>query len=125
MDNKASKKSKKVDVSKGSDIAADLPFVSVVMPVRNEAAFIETSLSSVLTQDYPHQLLEIVISDGASTDGTVDLINKLAAETDIPIKIVQNPKKIAPTALNLAVAEARGEIIVRIDGHCAIYPYYV
>ncbi len=95
------------------------------MPVRNEESFIERSVGSVLIQDYPHAQLEIVIADGESTDGTLDLIEKLAGETDIPIKIVQNPKRIAPAALNLAIAAARGEVIVRIDGHCEIDKDYV
>lgn len=103
----------------------ELPFVSVVMPVRNEADFIERSLGSVLKQDYPHDRLEIVIADGISTDGTLDVINRIAGETDIPITIVDNPRKIAPTALNCAIAKAKGEMIVRVDGHCEIAEDYV
>jgi glycosyltransferase involved in cell wall biosynthesis len=125
MDNKLSKKKKRPEVRSGLETDACRPFVSVVMPVRNEATFIETSLGSVLMQHYPHELLEIVIADGASTDGTVDLIYELASQTDIPIKVVQNPKRIAPTALNVAIAEARGDIVVRVDGHCEIDPDYV
>ena len=102
-----------------------LPFVSVIMPVRNEASFIETSVCSILKQEYPHKHLEIIIADGASTDATIDLIGKLVAESDIEFKIVQNAKQIAPCALNIAIAEAQGEIIVRIDGHCEIEPDYV
>ncbi len=113
-------------VSRNSAAASpNRPFVSVVMPVRNEEDFIAKSLGSVLLQDYPHELLEIVVADGLSSDGTVKLIGKLATETTIPIKIVANPKKIAPAALNLAIAESRGEIIVRIDGHCEIDPDYI
>ena len=126
MENKLpQKRDKKSEARSASDIALDRPFVSVVMPVRNEAAFIESSVGSVLMQDYPHSLLEIVIADGVSTDNTVELINKLIGETDISIKVVQNPKKIAPAALNLAVAESGGQIIIRIDGHCEIDPDYV
>jgi succinoglycan biosynthesis protein ExoA len=104
---------------------AELPFVSVLMPVRNEADFIERSLGAVLEQNYPHHLMEVVISDGESTDGTLDLIEKVAAGSDIPVRTVQNPKKIAPAALNLAIAQARGDIFVRVDGHCEIEPDYV
>ncbi len=119
------KENRTTEAGAGLDTVAELPSVSIVMPVRNEADFIERSLGSAIIQDYPHERLEIVISDGMSTDGTLDLINKIADATDIPIKVVQNPKQIAPTALNLAIAEARGEIIVRIDGHCEIDRDYV
>ena len=95
------------------------------MPVRNEADFIERSLASVLQQNYPHELLEIVIADGASTDDTVDRILKLSARSDIKVKTVQNPKKIAPAALNIAIANAVGDIFVRVDGHCEIESDYV
>lgn len=125
MDKKVFRKIVDSGSGDGPRTGLDLPFVSVVMPVRNEAAFIETSLKSVIRQDHPHDLLEIVVADGVSTDTTVDLINKLADQTDIGLKVVQNPKKIAPAALNLAIAEAQGEIIVRIDGHCEIEPDYV
>ncbi len=102
-----------------------LPFVSVIMPVRNEEDFIERSLGAVLAQDYPHKLLEVVIADGVSTDGTISLIKKLGEKSDVPITIVNNPERIAPTALNRAVAASRGEVVVRVDGHCQIAPDYV
>jgi len=105
--------------------APKLPFVSVLMPVRNEVDFIERSLGSVLKQDYPHNRLEVIVADGESDDGTLDRVNKTAFGTDISIKIVKNPKKIAPCGLNAAIAEARGEIFVRVDGHCEIEPDYV
>jgi succinoglycan biosynthesis protein ExoA len=101
------------------------PFVSVVMPVRNEADFIERSLNAVLAQTFPHERMEIVIADGLSTDDTRKLIEQLKLTTDIPIKIVDNPKGIAPTGLNAAIARTKGEIIVRVDGHCEIAPDYV
>lgn len=101
------------------------PFVSVIMPVRNEAAFIERSLTAVLRQTYPKDRLEIVIADGMSTDSTREIIEGLAKENEVPIYIVDNPKQIAPTGLNRALEKARGEIIVRVDGHCEIETDYV
>lgn len=105
--------------------AAGLPFVSVLMPVRNEGEFIERSLGSVLAQSYPHELLEIIVSDGESTDGTLERITEIAAGSDIPVKVVQNPKKIAPSALNVAISHAIGEMFVRVDGHCEIDTDYI
>lgn len=102
-----------------------LPIVSVVMPVRNEEDFIERSLRSVLRQSYPHSRIEIIVSDGESTDGTLASIEKLKLESDIPIKVISNPKRIAPSALNRAIEAARGSVIVRVDGHCEIAEDYV
>ena len=50
------------------------PLVSVIMPVRNEADFIEESLGAVLAQDYPKHRMEILVADGMSTDSTVDIV---------------------------------------------------
>lgn len=100
-------------------------FVSVIMPVRNEAAYIERSLRAVLAQTYPAARMEIVIADGMSTDDTRAVIERVAEKSPVPILVVDNPRKIAPTALNRALDKARGEIVVRVDGHCEIAPDYV
>lgn len=94
------------------------------MPVRNEAGFIARSLGAVLAQDYPPSRMEVIVADGMSDDGTRDLV-RAAAERDLRIRLVDNQGRIAPTALNAALSVARGEIVVRVDGHCEIAPDYV
>ncbi len=101
------------------------PFVSVVMPVRNEADFIDRCMKSVLAQEYPPELMEIIIADGLSTDETRVKLEKLREISEIPIIIVDNPEQIAPCGLNRAIAKAGGEIIVRVDGDCEIEEDYV
>lgn len=101
-----------------------VPFVSIIMPIRNEAAFIRRSLGAVLAQDYPAALLEIIIADGMSTDGTREIIGQVQAQHP-GLRLVDNPGRIVPTGLNAAISQARGEIIVRVDGHCEIAPDYV
>ena len=102
------------------------PSVSVIMPVRNEADFIARSLAAVLTQDYPQHLMEVFVVDGMSTDNTRGIVSELAAKhAAIPIEIIDNPGQIVPKGMNLALRKARGEIIVRVDGHCEIAPDYV
>ena len=101
------------------------PYVSVIMPVRNEAGYIANSLAAVLQQTYPHDLLEVIVADGMSTDGTRAMIEDIAGKTHIPITVIDNPGRIAPTGLNRAIAVAKGEIIVRVDGHCEIENDYV
>ncbi len=103
-----------------------LPFVSIIMPVRNEATFIARSLGAVLAQDYPADRLEVLIADGMSTDDTRVIIRQLAAQhPQVPVRVIDNPGKIVPTGFNAALAQARGDVIVRIDGHCEIAPDYV
>lgn len=102
----------------------ELPFVSIVMPVRNESNFIAKSLQRVLEQNYPCDRFEVIVADGCSTDATPSIIESFKPRHP-NLKLIINPGKIAPTGLNAAIAEARGEVIVRIDGHCEIAPDYV
>lgn len=95
-------------------------FVSVVMPVRNEAAFIANSLKAVLSQDYPSEQMEVIVADGMSTDGTRQIVAQHSG-----VRLINNPGRIVPTGLNLAIGQAHGEIIVRVDGHCEIAHDYV
>lgn len=98
--------------------------VSVIMPVRNEAAYIERSLGAVLAQDYPPERMEILVVDGMSTDGTREYV--IAAQAQRPgLRLIDNPRGIVPPGLNIGIGEARGDIVVRVDGHCEIAPDYV
>ncbi len=107
------------------------PLVSVIMPVQNEAAFIRRSLDAVLQQDYPADRMEVIVADGMSEDGTRDIIANLkfqnpSSNGNSPtVKVIDNPKKIVAAGLNRAIEESRGEIIVRVDGHCEISRDYV
>ncbi|HKQ79244.1 MAG TPA: glycosyltransferase family 2 protein [Blastocatellia bacterium] len=101
-------------------------FVTVIMPIRNEAGFIRRSLGAVLTQDYPHDRMEALIADGMSTDATRDVISQLAkAHPTVRVTVVDNPSKIVPTGINRALGLAKGDVIVRVDGHTIIAPDYV
>lgn len=102
----------------------ELPSVTVIMPVYNEARYIERSLHSVLAQDYPSEKIEIIVSDGMSTDGTRQVVQRLQ-EACQRIRLIDNPGRIAPTGLNAALRQASGEVVVRVDGHCEIDEEYV
>ncbi len=103
-----------------------LPFVSIIMAIRNEANFIARSLGAVLAQDYPRDRMEIIVADGMSDDGTREIISKFRTRNpEFDIRLLDNPGRIASTGLNMAIGEARGEIIVRVDGHAIIEPDYV
>jgi succinoglycan biosynthesis protein ExoA len=113
-----------VDTRHGEIPAPPYPFVSVIMPVRNEAAFIERSVGSVAAQDYPHECLEILIADGMSEDATREIISSLRRRYP-NVNVIDNPGKIVAAGLNAALRQAKGEIIVRVDGHCEVAPDYV
>ncbi len=100
------------------------PFVSIVMPVRNEIGYIQRSLQAVLAQDYPRERMEILIVDGMSEDGTREYIHDQQRHTP-NLYLLDNPAYIVPAGLNIAIAEAKGEIVIRVDGHCVIAPDYV
>jgi succinoglycan biosynthesis protein ExoA len=101
-----------------------MPFISIILPVRNEASFIARSLYAVMAQDYPSDRLEMIVADGMSTDGTREVVESF--RTRYPnVRLIDNVGKIVPTGLNAAIAQARGEIIVRVDGHCEIAVDYV
>ncbi len=97
--------------------------VTVILPIRNEVATIREVLSAVLHQDYP-ELLEIIVADGRSEDGTQEVLRELASQ-DRRLRLVDNPKQIIPAGLNLAIRAARGDVIVRVDGHGVVPPNYV
>jgi succinoglycan biosynthesis protein ExoA len=96
------------------------PMVSVILPIRNEASFIERALSSVLAQDYPADRLEIIVADGCSTDGTREIVQRFAAPATGRLRLIDNAGRIVSTGMNAALAVASGDVIVRVDGHCEI-----
>jgi glycosyltransferase involved in cell wall biosynthesis len=97
--------------------------VSVIIPVRNEAAFIEATINSVLAQDYPGPI-EVVVADGMSNDGTRAILDRLTG-SDARVRYVDNPTGRTPSGLNLAIAASQGDVIVRCDGHAELPPGYI
>jgi glycosyltransferase involved in cell wall biosynthesis len=100
------------------------PPVTIIMPIRNEAGFIQRSLGAVLAQNYPEECLQVIVADGMSSDGTREIVREMVGEYP-RASLIDNPGRIVPTALNAALAEAQGEVIIRVDGHCQIAPDYV
>jgi glycosyltransferase involved in cell wall biosynthesis len=116
--------------NEGGPEGGSLPFVTIVMPIRNEEGYIERSLRAVLTQDYPRELTEVIVVDGMSDDGTLGVVRQTAEHYRRPdwalqIDVLENPSRIVPNGLNLALRRARGEVIIRVDGHCEISADYV
>jgi glycosyltransferase involved in cell wall biosynthesis len=100
------------------------PIISVIMPVRNEAAYIEQAVKSLLENDYPADRMELIVVDGASEDKTRELVSKMA-ERDKRIKLLDNPQRIVPPAMNMGIAAAEGKYIVRVDAHAEYAADYI
>jgi len=96
------------------------PSVSIVVPCRNEARYIVECLDSVLACDYPRDRLEVLVVDGMSDDGTRQILTDYATRHP-EVRVLDNPRRITPVALNVAIRAAAGEIIVRMDAH-VVYP---
>ena len=101
------------------------PFATVAVPVRDESATIEACLGSLLAQDYPPDRFEILVLDGGSRDGTREIVERVAASSPVAIRLLENPAGHVPGALNVALREARGEYLVRVDGHSEPQPRYL
>jgi glycosyltransferase involved in cell wall biosynthesis len=93
------------------------PRVSVIVPCRNERAYIAECLESIRLNDYPADYVEVLVVDGASDDGTREIIESYIRQWP-RIMCVDNPTGITPAALNTGIRSASGEIVIRMDAHC-------
>lgn len=104
--------------------SALLQRVTVILPVRNEVAHISACLDSILASAHPAERLEILVVDGMSQDGTRELIERYAAQYP-RIRLLDNPRRVVPAALNLGIRASTGDVIVRMDGHLVYPPEYI
>src|SRR3989339_1194805 len=102
----------------------DLPSVSIIIPCRNEKEFMPKCLDSLLANHYPTDKMEILIVDGMSHDGTRELIAGYAKKYPF-ISMLDNPKRITPSALNIGIKKSANNIIVRIDAHAVYKTDYI
>jgi glycosyltransferase involved in cell wall biosynthesis len=105
-------------------VPQDVPFISLIIPLRNEEAYIADCLRTILAQDYPIQRMEILFVDGGSTDGTLACLREAALRAP-QIRVLDNPRRTVPYAMNIGIRESRGEYIVRMDAHAEYAPDYV
>lgn len=107
--------------SKGEN---NFPFVSVIIPCRNEEGFIGKCLDTIISQDYPKENLEILVVDGDSEDKTREIIKSFALEYAF-VKLLENQNKYIPFGLNIGIKKAKGDIIIRMDAHAGYEKDYV
>ena len=103
----------------------DKAFISVVIPVYNEEKYIENCIDSLLLQDYPQECMEWFFVDGMSFDRTRELIGSYIEKYPKLIKLLNNPNKTVPYAMNIGIKEARGKYIIRLDAHADYNKDYI
>ena len=94
--------------------------VSVIVPIRNEERYIGDCLRSLLQQTYPAASCEIIVLDGRSSDKSREIVEGLSRESP-HLYCIDNPAGTAPAAMNIGIRQAKGDIIIRTDGH-NVYP---
>lgn len=106
------------------EINSDCPFISVIMPIRNEADFIEKAINSILNSDYPSDKLEVIVVDGMSNDATREVVEKIISK-DKRVRMIDNLRKTVPYALNIGLHAIKGEYFTIVSGHAEIFPDFI
>ncbi|AKU98447.1 Succinoglycan biosynthesis protein exoA [Labilithrix luteola] len=101
--------------------------MTIAIPCFNEERHIEACLADIFAQDYPPASIEVLIGDGMSTDGTREIIGRIVSQwPGAPrVRVIDNPRRLQAAAMNAVIAEARGEIIIRMDVHARYATDYV
>lgn len=97
--------------------------ISVLTPVFNEADLIRETVAAMRNQRFDGQI-EYLLIDGGSDDGTRQILEELAAN-DSRFRILDNPKRQIPAALNIGLRHAAGAVVVRMDAHTTYPPDYI
>ena len=107
-----------LDLDRGNPAVS--PSVSVIIPARNADSTLPAALDSVLAQDYSGSI-EVIVADGSDSSATAEMLQRRYPS----VRIIPNPERTIPTALNYALHAASGDIVVRCDAHAALPPGYV
>lgn len=90
--------------------------ISAIVPMRDEAANVDSFVADLAAQDFAGQL-EVLVADGGSTDGSVERLRAAAARAGLDLTVLDNPAGWVSPALNLCIGRARGDLVVRLDCH--------
>ena len=94
--------------------------LTVIVPIYNEEKYIAKCIESIMQQDYPKDDLEVLFVDGMSTDRTREIIASYQLQCPY-LRVLDNPDRIVPPAMNIGIRAAKGDVIIRLDAH-AIFP---
>src|SRR5262249_23172841 len=95
------------------------PFVTIIVPVRNEEPFLGATLRALLTQHYDPDRFEVIVADGQSHDDTIGIVRRLQGEFP-NLRLFYNPRRLSSAARRLGVGRAGGDSGLVVDGHCEL-----
>jgi glycosyltransferase involved in cell wall biosynthesis len=98
--------------------------VSAIAPMLNEAENVDSFVAGLAAQDWQGEL-EVLVADGGSTDGSVELLTAAAERAGVPLRVLPNPERWVSHGLNACIREASGDLIVRLDCHSRYPPDYL
>ena len=101
-----------------------MTFVSILIPARNEENFITGCLNSVVQNDYPSDKIEILVIDGMSTDRTREIVKEYGKRYP-NTRLIENPEKTFPCAVNIGIRESVGEVIMILGAHAIYDSHYI
>jgi len=107
-----------------TSVSITYPTISIILPVRNESKYIRDVLSTIQSQQYPRDKIEVIVVDGGSQDGTEKIIDEIS-NLDSRVHRINNPEMIAAVGMNLGINAAQGALVARVDGHCKLPPNYL
>tara|TARA_B100002051_G_scaffold135228_1_gene128465 strand:- start:38 stop:1099 length:1062 start_codon:yes stop_codon:yes gene_type:complete len=102
----------------------DQPFITIILPIRNEEKYIKGTLQSIYNQEFNKNNFEVIISDGCSNDGTIHILDSLQ-KIYTNLKVINNPEKLVSSGFNRALSIAKGTHIIRVDGHSKLDPKFL
>ena len=97
--------------------------LSVICPILNEEKYIAQCIDSILAQDYPKDDLEVIFVDGMSTDRTREIVSEYAGRYPF-IRLMDNPERVVPPAMNKGILASTGDLVMRLDAHTTYAPNY-
>ncbi|MCP4367663.1 MAG: glycosyltransferase family 2 protein [Deltaproteobacteria bacterium] len=96
-----------------------IPFVSIIIACRNEENYISKCLESIINNNFPKESLEILIVDGMSEDRTREKVEEYSTKCSF-IKLLDNPKKVTPVAMNIGIRNSKGKVVILVNAHCVL-----
>lgn len=97
--------------------------LSVICPIYNEEKYIAKCIDSILAQDYPKDDLEVIFVDGMSKDRTREIVAEYAKKYPF-IRLIDNPDRIVPPAMNKGILASKGDVVMRLDAHATYASNY-